>query len=68
MADLLAELLRALAYIATALCFLLTLPFVICHVADTWDAPEYPHTGFCPDCPAWDEDAATDNSLPPCLD
>lgn len=68
MFDDLSEFVRVLFFALALLLAMLALPFVICHVADTWDAPEYPHTGFCPDCPAWDEDAATDNSLPPCLD
>ncbi len=28
-------------------------PFVVAHVVDHWDAPEYPYSGFCPDCPVW---------------
>lgn len=24
-------------------------PFVAAHVVDTWDSPEYFHSGFCPD-------------------
>lgn len=31
---------------------LLSAPFIVAHVADTWNAPEYPHSGFCPDSPA----------------
>lgn len=42
---------------------LLAAPFVVAHVVDHWDAPEYPYTGFCPDCPEW-----SDNTLPPVQD
>ncbi len=42
--------------------FLMALPFVFCHVADTWDAPAYPHSGFSPECPTWEE---SENTLPP---
>lgn len=38
---------------------LLSAPFIVAHVADTWNAPEHPHSGFCPDSPA------AGNSLPP---
>lgn len=40
---------------------LFALPFVVEHVQENWDADEYPHSGFCPDCPAW----SGDNTLPP---
>lgn len=30
-------------------------PFMIDHVSNNWDKPEYPHSGFGPDCPTWDE-------------
>lgn len=36
------------------------MPFVCAHVAETWDAEEYPYSGFCPDYPVHYE-----NSLPP---
>lgn len=39
------------------------LPFVAAHVQETWDAPEYPYTGFTPDCPVH-----YDNTLPPADD
>ena len=28
-------------------------PFVIDHVVNHWNEPEYPHSGFGPDCPEW---------------
>lgn len=43
--------------IAIALCAvfcLLAMPFVLEHIAETWDAEEYPHSGFCPDFPTWE--------------
>lgn len=30
-------------------------PFVIEHVQQNWDKPEYPYSGFTPDCPEWNE-------------
>ena len=48
-----ADLLRILFYIAAAIFFLLSLPFIIAHVAENWHAPEYPHSGYTPDCPTW---------------
>ena len=55
-------LLRVLFYLLAIMFFLMCMPFVICHIADRWDAPEYPHSGFCPDCPEWQE---AENTLPP---
>lgn len=43
-----------------AVFMVLASPFVVAHVVDTWDAEEYPHSGFCPDYPVW-----CDNTLPP---
>lgn len=59
MLDLLSDLTKALAYIAIALFTLICLPFVLLHVADNWNAPEYPHSGFSPECPEWIEDENT---------
>lgn len=36
--------------------------FVVVHVVDSWDAPEYPHSGFCPDSPTWEQ---PNNTLAP---
>jgi len=33
---------------------LLGLALAVAHVVETWEVPEYPHSGFCPDCPAWE--------------
>lgn len=30
------------------------LAFAIAHVHDTWDAPEYPHSGYSPEMPTWE--------------
>ena len=62
MLDFLAALFRALFFTAAALVLLLGLPFVVLHVQDHWNAPEYPHSGFSPECPTWPE---PDNTLPP---
>lgn len=32
---------------------LLGLALAVAHVAEGWDAPEYPHSGYSPDCPVW---------------
>ena len=29
-------------------------PFIYDHVVENWDKPEYPYSGFTPDCPTWD--------------
>ena len=62
MFDDLLDLLRLLLYLLALMLFLICLPFFICHVANTWDAPAYPHSGFSPECPTWEE---PENTLPP---
>lgn len=62
MFDDLIDLLRVLFYLLAFAFFMMALPFVICHVAENWDAPEYPYSGFTPDCPTWEE---PENTLPP---
>ncbi|MBQ3218880.1 MAG: hypothetical protein IJB33_08425 [Akkermansia sp.] len=62
MFDDLLELLRFLFYFLLFLFALMCLPFVVAHVAEHWDAPEYPHSGFSPECPEWE---APENTLPP---
>lgn len=62
MFDDLIDLLRFLFYLLAFLFFMMALPFIICHVAENWDAPEYPYSGFTPDCPTWEE---PENTLPP---
>lgn len=39
--------------IAVSIITVLAAPFVGFHVYETWDKPEYPHSGFCPDSPKW---------------
>lgn len=58
--DFLADFFRTLFIIAATLFLLAALPFVIAHAVDTWDAPLYPHSGFCPDCPQHVEPADAD--------
>ena len=62
MFDALIDLLRFLFYLLAFLFFMMALPFIICQVSETWDAPEYPYSGFTPDCPTWEE---PENTLPP---
>jgi|GEM_PF-3399712 len=59
MFDALIDLLRFLFYLLAFLFFMMALPFIICHVAENWDAPEYPYSGFTPDCPTWEEQENT---------
>ena len=61
------DLLRILFYLLAIIFGMMCIPFVICHVADNWDAPEYPHSGFTPDCPEWLEPQDLCNTLPPTL-
>ena len=58
--------LKWLVYGALAVLVAIGLAFAIAHTAETWDAPEYPYTGFTPDCPEWSpcEEYAR-NTLPP---
>ncbi len=62
MFDALIDLLRFLFYLLAFMFFMMALPFIICHVAEHWDGPPYPHSGFTPDCPTWEE---PENTLPP---
>lgn len=62
MLDDLLDLLRVLFYLLAFAFFMMALPFVICHVAEHWDDPPYPYSGFTPDCPTWEELEIT---LPP---
>lgn len=62
MLDFLAAYFKVIFYTAAVLCILLSLPFVVSHVAEHWDDPIYPHSGFTPDCPTWEE---PENTLPP---
>lgn len=52
MFDDLIDLLRVLFYLLLFFC--ISLPFVVAHVVEHWDAPEYPYSGFSPDCPTWE--------------
>lgn len=66
MLDDLIDLIRFLLWLLFLMFCLMALPFVICHVADNWDAPQYPHSGFTPDCPTWEAPAnEAENTLPP---
>lgn len=54
------DFLHALLMFFFGVFLLLSAPFIVAHVADTWNAPEYPHSGFHPDSPTH-----TENTLPP---
>ena len=56
------DFLHALLMFFFGVFLLLAAPFIVVHVADTWDAPAYPHSGFSPECPIWEE---SENTLPP---
>lgn len=45
--------LRTIIIILFILFLLAAIPFVVEHVAENFDAPEYPYTGFTPDLPTW---------------
>ncbi len=59
MLDDLLDLLHVLFYLLACAFFMMALPFIICHVAEHWDDPIFPHSGFRPDSPA------AENTLPP---
>lgn len=42
--------------VKVAFCIILAacLVWVALTVAERWDAPEYQHSGFCPDAPTWE--------------
>lgn len=53
------DFLHALLMFFFSVFLLLASPFIVAHVADNWNAREYPHSGFRPDSPA------AENTLPP---
>ncbi len=64
--DALIDLIRVLLWLLFLMFCLMALPFVVAHMADRWEAPEYPHSGYTPDCPTWEAAEEPENSLPPC--
>ena len=46
-----------LFYFFVVIFVLLASPFVVCHIIDHWDDTIYPHSGFSPECPTWEEPA-----------
>lgn len=52
--DVLEAAFKAILYTAGGALLALGLLFFAAHVYDTWDAPEYPYSGFCPDFPTWE--------------
>ena len=48
------DLLRILFYLILFIFLLICLPFVVIHVAEHWDDPIYPYSGFSPDCTTWE--------------
>lgn len=64
--DALIDLIRVLFYILLFIFFCISIPFVVAHVAEHWDDPIYPYSGFTPDCPTWEAPIdEVENSLPP---
>ena len=51
--DFITDLFKFIFYTAAAIFTLACLPFIIAHVAESDEREEYPHSGFCPDCPEW---------------
>lgn len=33
---------------------------VALHAWENWNEPEYPYSGYCPDCPIWNDDLGTE--------
>lgn len=66
MLDSFLTLLRILFYLILFIFLLICLPFVVIHVAEHWDDPIYPYSGFSPECPTWEAPIdEVENSLPP---
>ena len=66
MFDDLIDLLRVLFYILLFIIFCISILFVVAHVAEHWDDPIYPYSGFSPECPTWEAPIdEVENSLPP---
>ena len=66
MLDSFLTLLRVLFYLLAFAFFMMALPFIICHVAEHWDDPPYPYSGFSPECPTWEAPLVEEeNTLPP---
>lgn len=61
--DILTDLFKSFIHLMCFLCVLISLPFVVAHVVDGWNAPEYPHSGYTPDCPTWEAPAAAPAEL-----
>lgn len=59
------DLLRIFFYLILFIFLLICLPFVVAHVAEHWDDPIYPYSGFSQDCPIWEELYEPKNTLPP---
>ena len=51
--DFITDLFKFIFYTTAAIILLLSIPFIIAHVAESDEREEYPHSGFCPDCPEW---------------
>ena len=51
--DFITDLFKFIFYTAAAIFTLASIPFIIAHVAESDEREEYPHSGFCPDCPEW---------------
>ena len=51
--DFITDLFKFIFCTVAAIFALASLPFIIAHVAESDEREEYPHSGFCPDCPEW---------------
>lgn len=58
--DFLTDLCKFIFLTCAAIFMLFSLPFVLLHVAEHWNEPEYPHSGFSPECPEYIEPEESD--------
>lgn len=49
------EFLKVLGWLIVIVFCIVTAPFVIDHIINHWDDPSYPHSGFTPESPTWQE-------------
>lgn len=52
----LAQIVRALIWLALGYLLAVGSAFAIAHIIDNWDAPEYPHSGYGPNCSSWNDE------------
>lgn len=53
MFDLISDLVKFVAIVIAIIFGVIATPIVVSHIVEHWDAPQYPHSGFSPECPTW---------------